>query len=60
MGAVCKNVLTISFHAGIQTLLVAAELADIPGCRGDNTRPIPTALILVDVTLLYCSPEKTL
>ena len=51
---------TIWFHADVETLLVATELADVARCRGDLTVALTTALVLGHVALLHRAPEETL
>ena len=52
--------LTVGFHANVQTLLIAAELANISGGRRNLTVTIPTTLVLLHVPLLYRSSKKAL
>ena len=51
---------TIWFHADVETLLVATELADVARCRGDLTVALATALVLGHVAFLHRAPEETL
>ena len=52
--------LTVGFHANVQTLLIAAELADVSCGRRDLTVTVATTLVLLHVPLLYRSSKKAL
>ena len=59
----CKlynNPLTVDLHADLEALPVAAVLADVACGGGDGTVTAAATVILLCVSLLHCTTEKSL